>query len=60
MRVVIAHVRDIAVYRIGMCIDRTLSGDNDFRHASLSITASQCTHLPRTGCAPTPWSNAVR
>ena len=43
--VVIAHVRDIAVDRIGRCIDRTLSGDNDFRHASLSITASQCTHL---------------
>jgi hypothetical protein len=45
-RVVIAHVRDIAVDRIGRCIDRTLGGDNDSRHASLSITASRRTHTP--------------
>src|SRR6185312_4549449 len=57
-RVVIAHVRDIPVDLIGRCIDRTLSGDHDFRHAGLSITAGQVRDVsaeapsPRSGWEP--------
>jgi ribosomal protein L27 len=45
-RVVIAHVRDIAVDHIGRRIDHAISGDHDFPHAGLSITAAQRIHMP--------------
>jgi len=38
---VLAHVRDVAVDRIGWCLNRAFGGDRNSCHAGFSITAGE-------------------
>ena len=49
MRVVLAHIRDIAVDHIRRRVHLMFSGDQHLCHVGLSITAPNTLTLPHTG-----------